>query len=89
MTERSHEGPLHLPSKVSEETARRFAILIYGVEQPERMRQLAQQVIANKIGYLYVTDGKQPNPWDRLPFWWDGELTVLGEANKTDGVKEP
>jgi hypothetical protein len=89
VTERSHEDALHLAPGTSEETSRRFAVLIYGVDQAERMRQLMQQAIKDRVGYVLVTEGKQPNPWDRLPTWWEAERAIVHEANSPGGAKEP
>jgi hypothetical protein len=89
VTEDHHEGGLRLPAGAGSEASRRFAILLYGVERQEQMQQLARQVARSRIGYLFVTNGKQPNPWGHLPPWWDAEMEVVRQANGTGGPKAP
>jgi hypothetical protein len=59
----------------------RFAALACKVEAPERMRQLVLEMGGHHIGYCYVTDGTGPNPWGRLPRYWEMEVTAVRQVN--------
>ena len=41
------------------------------------MRSMLKEAIIKRIGYFYVTDGKPPNPWGRLPSYWEDEVDAL------------
>ena len=36
---------------------------------------------AQRIGYCFITDATQPNPWDRLPGYWGEEVEAVREVN--------
>lgn len=67
----------------------RSALLFYGVSNQqtlaERLRQALPPAIEGKgpapVGYVFVTDGKLPNPWDRLPNYWDALVATLRKHN--------
>jgi hypothetical protein len=33
------------------------------------------------VGYIFVTDGEMPNPWERLPPYWDELVDAVEEIN--------
>jgi hypothetical protein len=33
------------------------------------------------VGYCYITDGKEPNPWIRLPRYWEAEVEAVQQVN--------
>jgi hypothetical protein len=35
-----------------------------------------------KIGYVFVTDDVGPNPYDRLPSYWDAEVEAVRKVNE-------
>ncbi len=62
----------------------RQANLFYNVATADAMRVLLAQASARNVGYLYVTDDRYivgdptaPNPWDRLPSYWDAEVAAV------------
>jgi hypothetical protein len=44
------------------------------------MKQHLLEMVGKRIGYCYITDGKQPNPWNRLPIYWEA-LEVIQQVN--------
>ena len=36
---------------------------------------------AQGIGYCFITDGRWPNPWERLPRYWGDEVEAVQQAN--------
>jgi hypothetical protein len=60
--------------------ASRFAALVYHVDAAQ-MPQCAQGMADKRVGYCYVTDGKMPNPWSRLPGYWEKELEAVQQIN--------
>jgi len=30
------------------------------------------------VGYVFITDAKGANPWDRLPTYWDETVALVG-----------
>jgi hypothetical protein len=62
-----------------------FAALASKIESAERMKQAVQEIVANKIGYCYVTDGQGANPWDRLPRYWEVEVAAVRQVNEQGG----
>jgi hypothetical protein len=66
--------------------ANRFAALLYKVKDSGRMKQYVLGLADKHVGYCGITDGEPPNPWGRLPRYWEAELTALGQANAR---KEP
>jgi hypothetical protein len=59
----------------------RFAILLYQQKGGESMRRLLREAIRKRAGYVYVTDDVLPNPWDRLPAYWEEEVAAVAEEN--------
>jgi hypothetical protein len=62
--------------------AGRFCALVGGVSQAGRMQEYIREMPAKGIGYCYVTDGTGPNPWDRLPSYWEAEVAAVRRLNE-------
>jgi serine/threonine protein kinase len=60
----------------------RFGALIRGVGSLEQMKKYVRQMPGKKVGYCYITDAKGPNPWDRLPSYWEAEVAAVRRVNK-------
>jgi hypothetical protein len=71
-----------LPPWAKRYQARHFAALPYSMATPELMRDTVQQAALKGIGYIYVTDGTGPNPWGRLPLYWEKEVDVVKGVNE-------
>jgi serine/threonine protein kinase len=61
--------------------ADRFAALLCKTGTPEQMKQVVQEMRANNIGYCFITDAEEHNPWGRLPRYWEAELEAVRQAN--------
>ena len=58
-----------------------FAALPHQVATPERMKDYIQVASTRGFGLIYVTDAKTPNPWERLPSYWDAEVEAVSKVN--------
>ena len=54
-----------------------------------RMKQDVLGMAGKRLGYCYMTDKGLPNPWDRLPGYWEAELAAVLQANDPDQRQEP
>jgi hypothetical protein len=50
---------------------------VYQVADAQTMRSMLKEAIIKRIGFIYVTDGKRPNPWSRLPADWEDEVNTV------------
>jgi hypothetical protein len=75
-------GAYRPPSWADRYPASRFAALITGAESPEQMKRQVREMAENKVGYCYVTDGAGANPWERLPPYWEVEVTTVQRLNE-------
>jgi hypothetical protein len=75
----NYEGfaSFELPAPLKDYDPSHFAALAYQVTDAEAMRFVLKEAIIKQIGYIYVTDGKLPNPWGQLPAYWDAEVDAL------------
>jgi hypothetical protein len=69
--------------------AGRFAALLHTVAEPGRMKQDVLAMAGKRLGYCYITDRAPPNPWDRLPGYWEAELAAVRQANDRNERQEP
>jgi hypothetical protein len=72
----------HLPSWVDRQGPGRLAVLLYRVQGAGQARQLIQEITQQRLGFVYATDADQPNPWERLPSWWQEEVAAVREADQ-------
>jgi len=61
--------------------ASRFGIQSYGVSTESEMKRQVQEAERKRFGYVFVTDATLPNPYDRLPVYWDAEVDVVQQVN--------
>jgi hypothetical protein len=59
-----------------------FAALPYGIESADVMRDYIGQASRRHLGSIYVCDGKAPNPWGRLPRYWEAEVDAVHRVNQ-------
>ena len=45
------------------------------------MRTIVKDAIIKRIGYLYISDAKPPNPWGKLPADWEAEVDAVSHAS--------
>jgi hypothetical protein len=73
---------LHLPPWASKYEPGRFAALPYGLPDVDRSRAAIQQVIVQGFGLIYATEDGLPNPWGRLPSYWNDEVEAVQRVNE-------
>jgi serine/threonine protein kinase len=69
--------------------AGRFAALLHRVADPGRMKQDILGMADRRLGYCYITDRSPPNPWDRLPGYWQEELAAVQQVNERSERQGP
>ena len=75
-------GQFRPPPWAGQYPASRFAALVCQLGDPEGMKQSLQEMAEKHVGACYLTDEKLPNPWGRLPRYWEAELDALRKANE-------
>jgi hypothetical protein len=45
------------------------------------MKDNVQEMRERQIGNCFITDAKLPNPWSRLPRYWDEEVEAVQKVN--------
>jgi serine/threonine protein kinase len=59
----------------------RFAALVTRTVDAARMERYVGDAPHRRLGYFYVTSGDEPNPWDKLPTYWDAEVAAVRRLN--------
>src|SRR5262249_4582707 len=62
--------------------ASRFCAQAHNVATESDMRRAVRRAAESKIGYVYVTDDVNPNPYDRLPSYWDALVDAVSKLNQ-------
>jgi hypothetical protein len=70
------------PAWASRFPASRFCVVSYKVDTEADMKRVLRRAIQARVGYVYVTDDVGPNPYDRLPSYWDAEVEAIRIANQ-------
>lgn len=68
-------------SWVYEYPATRFAHIVHTQPNAGDVAGIVQTMQARNGGWAFVTDATMPNPYDRLPSYWDEELRVIAAEN--------
>lgn len=71
----------HAPAWMSRYQAARFAGAFPKIDNPEKMKHYVREMLVKGVGHCYITDGQQPNPWNRLPRYWDAEVEAVRQVN--------
>ena len=61
--------------------ASQMAAVLYDVPTADAMKRSLREMVQKRAGYVYVTDDSGPNPWVRLPSYWDDEVTAVAAEN--------
>jgi Spherulation-specific family 4 len=71
-----HEGfdAYQPPPIVDRVGPKRVAVLLYSVKPADATRRF-RQALQKQAGTVYVTDATGVNPWDRLPSYWEAEVS--------------
>ena len=67
---------LSVPHWVVDYPASSFAYVIYGVTDSQ-LRDAIGAARKRRAGYVYVTPGTGPNPYDSLPSYWTAEESII------------
>jgi hypothetical protein len=70
-------GTYRRPAWTDHYTADHFAVLECNTETPAQMKKYVFEMADKKIGYCYIADAKEPNPWNRLPSYWETEVEAV------------
>jgi hypothetical protein len=46
------------------------------------MKQSIRRAAPLKVGDVFLTDDVGPNPYDRLPSYWDAEVEAVRQVNQ-------
>jgi hypothetical protein len=66
-----------LPTWIRQQPAARFAHIIHSETSLEKMRLNIQLAATRNVGTLFVTDDVLPNPYDRVPAYWNELLAAI------------
>ena len=66
-----------LPATLQAYDPSRFAAMPYNISDVEAMRTAVKDTIIKRIGYIYISDAKPPNPWGKLPAYWEAEVDAV------------
>jgi hypothetical protein len=67
------------PAWVSRYPPSRFWHLVHGASTARRLETAVDLGRKRRVGWMYVTPGRLPNPWDKLPTgsYWERELAIV------------
>jgi hypothetical protein len=72
---------LKLPVWTSRFPGSRFCAQAHNVSTEEQMKKSLRRAAELKIGYVFITDDVGPNPYDRLPSYWDALVEFVRRLN--------
>ncbi len=70
------------PDWTSRFPASKFCLQAHNVSTEDRMKRSLRRAAQLKIGYVFITDDIGPNPYDRLPSYWDAEVEAVRRVNQ-------
>jgi Spherulation-specific family 4 len=70
------------PAWISRFPGSRFCLQAHNVATEDQMRRALRRATQLKIGYVFITDDVGPNPYDRLPSYWDAEVEAVRRLNQ-------
>lgn len=62
--------------------AKRFYLLSYGFKDTSAVPAALKATVDKHVGAVFITDGSLPNPWDRVPPYWDVLVKEVGSINR-------
>ncbi len=78
------EWPLYKPSAYLNKYDRQhFALMLHGVTDRANMQSYIDLAVKRNIGYVYITNDSDSNPWDSLPSYWPAEVEAIRRQNFT------
>lgn len=76
-------------SWVNEYDAARFSMLVHTASTTGEMQTAIDLAVQRNIGLVYVTDDVMPNPWDKLPTYWQEKVKYIKSINQGNDSEEP
>ena len=76
-------------SWVNEYDAARFSMLVHTASTTSEMQTAIDLALQRNIGLVYVTDDVMPNPWDKLPTYWQEQVNYIKSLNQGNDSGEP
>lgn len=70
------------PAWVKKYPARRFYLLSYGMKEASAIPAALRTTVDKHVGAVFITNGVLPNPWDRVPPYWDALVTEVANINR-------
>lgn len=67
----------HEATWVRKYRADRIWHLVYDAPTPTEMQNAVRLSKQRRTGWIYVTSGTMPNPWNALPSYWNEELSAV------------
>jgi hypothetical protein len=55
----------------------RFGNIVHTLSGEQALKKAIERARASRVGYVFFTDAVMPNPYDRLPSFWDKEVNAL------------
>jgi hypothetical protein len=76
------EWPAYQPSTyVNKYDRQHFALMLHGVIDRAKMQSYIELAVKRNIGYVYITNDADSNPWDSLPSYWSAEVEAIRSQN--------
>jgi Spherulation-specific family 4 len=76
------EWPMYKPSiYLNKYDRQRFALMLHGVTDRANMQSYIELAVKRNIGYVYITNDSDSNPWDSLPSYWPAEVEAIRRQN--------
>jgi len=76
-------------SWVNDYDAAHFSMLVHTASTTSEMQTAIDLALERNIGLVYVTDDVMPNPWDRLPTFWQKQVNYIKSLNQGNDSGEP
>ncbi len=76
-----------LPAAWHDQELRHAAVVPFQTADARQMHDRLRRAVELKLGYFYATDDVGPNPWDRLPTYWDDEVAAIRALNGPRGAQ--
>jgi hypothetical protein len=70
------------PAWTSRFSGSKFCLQAHNVSTEEQMKHSIERAARWKVGYVFITDDIGPNPYDRLPAYWDAEVEAIRRVNQ-------
>jgi hypothetical protein len=62
--------------------AGQMAVVLHDVRTAQVMKRSLREAVRKRAGCIYVTDDTGANPWDRLPSYWEEEVSAVAAENQ-------